>query len=106
SAVIITWMGRNTMTLGRPEEALPILESGLKAHPRDWKLISAYTDCADLLGRKEIVAEMLVRIREVLVERLERQPDDSHARSILGIVLAQGGDRAAGSRRRSVRSRT
>ena len=96
SAEIITWIGRNTMTLGRPEEALPILERGLKAHPRDWKLISAYTDCADLLGRKEIVAEMLVRIREVLVERLERQPDDSHARSILGIVLAQGGDHAAG----------
>ena len=96
SAEIVTWIGRSYMALGRPEEALPVLERGLKAHPRDWKMISAYADCADVLGRKEVVAEMLVRSREVLMERLEREPDDTHARSILGIVLAQGGDHAAG----------
>jgi tetratricopeptide (TPR) repeat protein len=52
SPEIITWIGRSHMALGRPNEALRVLERGLKAHPRDWKMISAYTDCADCWAAK------------------------------------------------------
>jgi adenylate cyclase len=96
SPEIIIWIGRSYMAIGQPEEAIPILERGLDAHPRDYKVISTYADCSDMLGRKDVVAKMLVRLREVLMEVLERQPDDTFGRSVLGIALAQAGDHAAG----------
>jgi hypothetical protein len=49
-----------------------------------------------MLGRREEVAANLPRMREVLTEVLERAPDDSYARSMLSIVLAQGGETQAG----------
>jgi cytochrome c-type biogenesis protein CcmH/NrfG len=96
SPEISLWVGRSYMAMGRADEAIVVLRQALERHPRDYRLISAYADCSDMLGRKEVVAEMLVRIREVLMETLERTPDDTYGRSVLAIALAQSGDTAAG----------
>src|SRR5204863_443063 len=67
---IMIWMGRSYMGLGRAEEAIAVLERALALRPRDYRVISAYADCSDMLGRGQVVAAMLARIREVLVEAL------------------------------------
>ena len=94
---IMLWLGRSYMGLGRPLEAIAVLERALALRPRDFRIISAYADCSDVLGRKDIVAQSLARMSEVLPEVLDRAPDDAYARSIYSIVLAQSGDLATGA---------
>src|SRR5207248_3561162 len=93
---IMRWVGLSYMRLGRPEQAIAILERAVAQRPRDYRLLSAFGDCADMLGRRGVVTENLARMREVLLEALERAPDDAHARSLLSIVLTQGGEIAPG----------
>ncbi|HET7226838.1 MAG TPA: protein kinase [Candidatus Eisenbacteria bacterium] len=88
---IMLWVGRSYLSLGRPEQAIGILERALAQRPRDYRLISAYADGLDLLGRKAGLADALARIREVLLETVERNPHDTYARSMLGIALTQLG---------------
>jgi tetratricopeptide (TPR) repeat protein len=94
---IMLWVGRSYMSLNRPLDAIGVLERALALRPRDYRLLSAFSDCSDMLGRKDVVANMLVRIREVLTDELERKPDNVYARGMFSIVLAQSGDHAAGA---------
>ncbi len=91
---ILLWIGLSYMRLGRPEDAIPVLERGIALRPRDYMMLSAWVDCSTMLGRE--VTRGLTQIRSALVETLERQPDHVHARSMLAIVLAQEGERDAG----------
>jgi TolB-like protein/Flp pilus assembly protein TadD len=89
---VMLWMGASYMKLGRPQDAVDVLERALRLRPRDYRLLSAYSDSSDMLGRKEVVARTLVRMREVCLEVLERSPDNAHCRSMFAIVLTQLGD--------------
>jgi tetratricopeptide (TPR) repeat protein len=90
------WVGRSYMNVGRPKDAIGVLDRALRLRPRDYRLLSAFGDCSDMLGRKEVVANNLERMREVLIEALERVPDDVYGRSMFSIVLAQSGEKEAG----------
>jgi TolB-like protein/Flp pilus assembly protein TadD len=93
---VIIWTGWSYMALGKPELAIEILERGQRLHPRNYMLLSGLADCYVMLGRREDEKRTLDRIREVLVETLERTPDNADARAILSICLAQMGDKEAG----------
>src|SRR5262249_15492565 len=68
----------------------------LALHPDDFSILSPYVDCANILGRQDLVERGLVRAREILLERVARRPDDRSARGHLANVLTQSGDTAAG----------
>jgi TolB-like protein/cytochrome c-type biogenesis protein CcmH/NrfG len=89
---IMLWTGRSYMALGRPDDAMRVLERLLRLRPGDYRILSAYADCSDVLGRKDAVASAVERLREVLPEVLERTPDDTYARSMFSIALAQAGE--------------
>jgi TolB-like protein/Flp pilus assembly protein TadD len=93
---IMLWIGRGYMGLGRPGDAIQVLERAIRLRPREYTILSAYADCSDLLGRKDALAEAVARIRELIVDLLERNPHDSYARSILAIALAQTDDPEGG----------
>jgi adenylate cyclase len=93
---VLQWAGWSLLTQGHPEEAMPILERAHQLHPRQFRIASALTDCYVMLGRKEDEKRMLARIREILVDLLDREPDNVDARVFFGIVLAQSGEAAAG----------
>jgi TolB-like protein/Flp pilus assembly protein TadD len=93
---IMLWVAASYMRVGRPQEAIDVLERALRLHPRDVRILSVYSDSSDMLGRKDVVAHTLVRMREVCLETLERSPDDAFTRSMLSIVLAQLGETQAG----------
>ena len=86
------WVAKSLMALGRPAEAVTKLEQACRIHPEDWNLLSALSDCYDMLHRDEDLQRSLVRIRELLVKTLDREPDNIRARGILGIALAQCGE--------------
>src|SRR5262249_48762223 len=48
---LISWLGWSYMSLGKPDQALGILERGYRQHPRDYMLSAALTDCYAMLGR-------------------------------------------------------
>jgi adenylate cyclase len=93
---IMAWVGRSYMGLGRPEDAIDVLERAIRLRPREFPILSLYSDCNDLLGRKEVVARTVALIKEVIVDLLERNPHDAYARSILAISIAQSGDPESG----------
>jgi adenylate cyclase len=94
--VVLRSIGWSYMTLGRPEEALEILERAHRSHPRDYRIVSSLVDCCAMLGRKEEEERLLGHIRELLFEALDRDPGNVDARGLLCIALAQSGERAAG----------
>ena len=94
--MILRWAGWSYLTQGKGEEALRILERAHRLHPRDYRMASSLTDCYLMLGRKEDERRMLATIREILVERLARDPQNVDARVLLAISLAQSGEREAG----------
>ncbi|MCK9993610.1 MAG: hypothetical protein Dbin4_02130, partial [Alphaproteobacteria bacterium] len=73
-----------------------ILERAHRLHPRHYRIASSLVDCYLMLGRRDDEARMLGRIRELLVETLDREPDNVDARVILAISLAQSGEPEAG----------
>jgi adenylate cyclase len=83
------WAAWGYMVLGRPEEALPILEK-LTEHYMALTWLSA---CYTMLGRQEEADRIL---RERLVETVRRNPEMSHVRSLLGIALVRSGDTETG----------
>jgi adenylate cyclase len=89
---LTAWVAKSLMALGRPEEAVVMLEQAGRIHPDDYSLLSALADCYDMLHRRDDLQRALVRIREILVKTLEREPDNVRARSLLGIALAQCGE--------------
>ena len=93
---LLHWAGWSMMTQGRYEEGLEILERAYRQHPRHYRIGSALTDAYVLLGRRDDEKRMLTEILEVLVEVLDREPDNVDARVFLGISLAQSGQPAAG----------
>jgi TolB-like protein/Tfp pilus assembly protein PilF len=93
---LMAWIGRTYMGLGRWEEALAFLERALTIHPRDVSLLSCYVDCLVAMDRREREPDLHARMREVLIDQLERNPHDTYARGLLSIALAQSGDHAAG----------
>ncbi len=93
---ILRWVGMNLMTQGRPAEALPILERAHQLQPRRFRTASALTECYVTLGRKDDGRRMLARLREMLIELLDREPDNVDARVFLAVTLAQSGEPAAG----------
>jgi predicted Zn-dependent protease len=90
------WTGASDMRHGRPQEALAVLERARRLYPRDYRILSAFSDSSDMLGRKEVVADALERMKEVCMETLDRAPDNTHCRSMLSIALAQSGNVAEG----------
>ncbi len=95
-AEVANWIGRAYMSLGRFDDAIEVLERAMAQHPRSFDLLSAYIDALVAAGRREREAELLARGRELLIEHLERDPHDAHARGLLAIALAQSGEHAAG----------
>jgi adenylate cyclase len=94
--LLLRWAGWSYMTQGKPEDALAILERAHRLHPRNYRIASSLTDCYLMLGRRDDERRVLAGMREVLVEALDREPDNVDARIILAINLAQSGDREAG----------
>jgi len=94
--LILQWAGWSLLTMGRPEEAVAILERAHRLHPRHYRIGSSLVDCYLMLGRRADERRVLAEIREVLVGILDREPDNVDARIILAIGLAQTGDAAAG----------
>jgi len=94
--LLLQWAGWTYMTLGRPEEAVGILERAHRLHPRHYRIASSLIDCYLMLGRREDEQRLLARVREILIETLDREPDNVDARIILAISLAQSGNAAAG----------
>jgi TolB-like protein len=94
--LLLQWAGLCLMSLGRPEEAYPLLERGRRLHPRDYRVLSRLIDCCSTLGRREEESRLLGEIRELVVETLAREPEHTDARMILAISLVQSGDRAGG----------
>jgi len=93
---IMLWVAASYVRLGRPQEGVDVLEHALRLHPRDVRFLSVYSDGSDMLGRKDVVARTLPRMREVCLETLERDPGDTYCRSMFSIVLAQLGEKEAG----------
>ena len=93
---LLRMVGWSLLTQGKAEEALPILERAHQLHPRIYRIASSLTDCYLTLGRKDDEKRMLKRIREVLIETLDRDPGNLDARIILAITLTQSGEREAG----------
>jgi TolB-like protein/Tfp pilus assembly protein PilF len=93
---IMVWIGRALMSLERMDDALAYLERALGIHPDDYRVLSCYTDCVVAMGRRDQEPQLLARMREALLDLLERNPHDTYARGMLSIVLAQAGDHAAG----------
>jgi adenylate cyclase len=86
------WAAWGYMVLGRPEEALPILE---KLTDR-YMALAWLSACYTMLGRQEDTERTDRLLRERLVETVCRNPEMSHVRSLLGIALVRSGDTETG----------
>jgi TolB-like protein/Tfp pilus assembly protein PilF len=93
---IMNWVALGYMRLGRPEEAIGILRRAVALHPREYRLLSPYGDCLDMLGLQDELRQVLARLIEVLLDTLAREPDNLIARAMLGTALVQQGQREEG----------
>jgi adenylate cyclase len=93
---ILMWAGWSLITQGRAAEGIEILERAIRLYPRQYRIASALIDAYVMVGRHDDERRLLARLREVLMELLDREPDNVDARLILGIGLAQSGEAAAG----------
>jgi adenylate cyclase len=94
--LLMRWMGWSLLTQGKPEQAVAILERAHRLHPRNYQVLSSLIDGYVTLGRRDEERRLLGRLVELLVERLERNPEDTYARCLFAITLAQSGDAEAG----------
>jgi non-specific serine/threonine protein kinase len=85
------WAAWSYLTLGKPDEALPILESLTERY----SALSFLCNCYEMVGREEDSRRGYRMLRERLIEDLRRNPEAVHERSILGTVLARQGSSEA-----------
>ena len=86
------WAAWSYLTLGKAEEALPILEPMTDRY----MALSWLSNCYEMLGREQDAQRAHRRLRERLVELVRRDPDAVHPRSLLGVTLVRQGDAEAG----------
>ncbi len=84
--------GWSYMALGKPEEALPILE----VLANTVMGLSLLSNCYEMLDRDDDTLRILRRLRDKLVDTLRRDPEAVHERSLLGVTLARLGEPEAG----------
>jgi len=88
----LEWAAWGYLSLGRAEEALPILEGLTQRHTALGFLANGY----EMLGRMEDANRANRELLERLVELVHRDPDATHERSLLGVTLARTGEPAEG----------
>jgi len=88
--------GWSQLSLGLPAEAEQSYLRILAIAPDDYRACSFLAQTYDMLGRREDMQRMYRVLREKLEERLARHPEEAYARSLLGSVLIQAGEREAG----------
>jgi len=86
------YAGWSYMSLGKPEQALPILESATERI----LAFSFLAGCYQMLDRPEDAERTLRAVRDRLINEVRRDPEAVHERSLLGIVLIQLGESEAG----------
>ncbi len=86
------WAAWSYMTMGKFEEALPILEDIQDRYMAKSFLSNCYTK----LDRDADAERARRALREQLVDVLRRDPEAVHARSVLAVTLAHLGDPEAG----------
>jgi TolB-like protein/Flp pilus assembly protein TadD len=94
-SLLMQWAGWSLMSLGRDEEAYPILLRGHRLHPRNYRMLSGLIDCCATLHRHDEEKRLLDEIQELLVDTIAREPENADARVLLAISLAQTGDPGA-----------
>jgi Flp pilus assembly protein TadD len=65
-ARIAEWTAKSCMALGRPGEAVTLLEKAVTVRPKSYALGSALADCNDMLGHREANSSALARCRDAL----------------------------------------
>jgi TolB-like protein/Tfp pilus assembly protein PilF len=88
--------GWSQLSLGLPAEAEQSYLRIITIAPEDYRAYSFLAQTYDMLARKDDMHRMYRVTREKLEERLARHPEDAYARSLLGSVLIQAGEREAG----------
>jgi tetratricopeptide (TPR) repeat protein len=86
------WAAWSYMSLGKAEQALPILER----MTHRYTALSWLTNCYDMLGRSEDSTRAGRLLRDRVVELLRRDPESVHPRSLLGTLLVRQGSPEAG----------
>jgi len=79
------WAAWSYLSLGRPLDALPILEQLTDRYAALGYLASCYL----ILGRDEDAVRTYRLLRERLVEGVRRDPETVHERSLLGVTLVR-----------------
>jgi TolB-like protein/predicted Ser/Thr protein kinase len=94
----MTWVGWSYLSLGQPEQALAVLEPLAERHQDDYYALQWALSAYEMLGRAEDSHRARLAVRDRTIERLRREPENVHARSILGNMLVDLGEVEAGLR--------
>jgi non-specific serine/threonine protein kinase len=80
------------MALGKPEQALPILEKAIAKYEHNVAFSSLLLNCYEMLGRDEDALRVIRRDADMNLALLERDPGNATARSRLAVALAKLGE--------------
>jgi len=81
-------LARSYFASGRHEEAAQLAESAMEIVGNDYNALIPLINCLERLGRMADAEKLRNREREVLVEQLQRFPDDVRARILLACDMA------------------
>jgi len=91
----LEWAAWAAIAGGHPEEAVEAVEKMVERHPDRYRPPSFLLTCYELLGRDQEIPKARQLLLERFAEFLQRHPNNAHARSLLGVALAQDGQKEA-----------
>jgi TolB-like protein/thioredoxin-like negative regulator of GroEL len=92
----MTWVGWAYLTVGKPEQALATLEPIVERHQDEYFALQWALSAYEMLNRPDDMRRATMTLRDRTIERLRREPENIHARSILAAALVSLNEVEAG----------